>query len=422
MSATVLPPIQIAIADANPSDLAEIERMVQQDSGLHVVGRTTDVQDMLALLALEPDVVICAANLAPADPAALVKKIVETAPGAQVVLIHRATAGDSLDASLATLLERAVLAGARGILHKPVEARLLLSTIHQIMTVELARRERIREVPERPSEPRPTGQITLVFSPKGGTGCSVVAANLAVALRQVTGKRVALVDYSLQFGTLGTILDVSPLHTLAELVPHYHALDSTVIDNVLVAHPSGVQVLLAPARMDQIEAITTEALITILDALRTQFDYIVVDTWHAIESAILAVMERADNILLLATPEVPTLHAIRHFIDSLPAQPPLTGKLRLVINHYPLKTGVELKSIEQNLRMPVLATIPREEPGMTAAVNEGQPLVQLRPHSPAAQHLTQLATQLAAPADRVPAQSTPIPAHLSLLHWGHGHA
>jgi pilus assembly protein CpaE len=243
------------------------------------------------------------------------------------------------------------------------------------------------------------GQIITVFSPKGGVGCTVLAANLAIALQHATQKRVALVDYSLQFGTIGSLLNVQSIHNLAELVPHYEAIDSTILGDVMVTHSSGVQVLLPPATLDQVEQVTTESLLGILEGLRSQFDYVVVDTWHAVEDATLAVMGMSDTVLLVTTPEVPALHTTRRFLDMIKDYPDLRGKPRLLVNRHPSKGGVELAEIERSLGMPALATLPSDGQMMTLAINQGVPVLPKNLNSVAGRNLSKLAALLAEPSD-----------------------
>ena len=120
--------------------------------------------------------------------------------------------------------------------------------------------------------------------------------------------------------------------------------------------------------------ITTESLIGILEGLRSHFDYVVVDTWHAVEDATLAMMELADNLLLVTTPEVPALSTARRFLDMLKSYPHLRHKPQLVVNRHPSKGGVALDEIEQSLGLQRLATVPSDGAVMTLAINEGIPV------------------------------------------------
>jgi pilus assembly protein CpaE len=202
------------------------------------------------------------------------------------------------------------------------------------------------------------------------------------------------------------MLNIQSIHNLAELVPHYEGIDATILGDVLAQHPSGIQVLLPPATLDQVEQVTTESLVGILEGLRHHFDYVIVDTWHAVEDATLAVMELSDLVLLVTTPEVPALHTTRRFLDLIKTYPALRDKPRLVVNRHPSKGGVELSEIEASLGLEALATVPSDGIVATAAINEGVPVAQKSATSPIVRSLTRLAGALALPADR----PTPAPA------------
>jgi len=239
-----------------------------------------------------------------------------------------------------------------------------------------------------------------VFSPKGGVGCTLLACNLAVALQTAPQRRVALIDYSLQFGSVGALLNVQSPHTVAELASRQEEIDTAILDDVMVGHPSGVRVLLRPNSLQEMEQITTEGLVAVLDGARKSFDYVIVDTWHVVEPSTLAVLEMADRLLLVTTPEVPALSAMRHFLDILKAYPHLRDKPQLLVNRQPSTGEVSLKYVEEALGMKALATVPSDGQMLTLAINEGTPLLQQK-HAgrPFVRNLHKLAESLAVPSD-----------------------
>jgi pilus assembly protein CpaE len=383
--------ISVVIADADREELARTRALLQQDHRIQVEATAAERSEVLLLLDREPDIFLLAANIDPRDTTTMVKQLLELAPSTQVLLLAEDT--DAPD------MRRAVLAGARGILRKPFTAEELLGTIRDVFETEVARRERIAELARQRKAKATRGRVIVVFSPKGGVGCTVLACNLAIALRRLTNKRVALIDYSLQFGTIGTQLNIQSAHSVAELAPHEEDLDNTILDDVMVQHTSGVKVLLPPISPDQVEMITTESLTGILEGLRSHFDYIVVDTWHSVEDATLAIMESADNLLLVTTPEVPALSTARRFLDMLKRYPQLLYKPQLVVNRHPSKGAVALTEIEKSIGLQALATIPSDGSVITLAINEGIPLFEKSATSVAVRNLSKLAETLALPAD-----------------------
>jgi pilus assembly protein CpaE len=383
--------IRVAIAEADEGDLARERSILLQDRAIQVVATMSERSQLAVVLDTEPDIFLLSTNIEPHTTSTLVKQLLDLSPNTQVVLVTEPN--DPID------LRRTMLAGARAVLQKPLGVDDLINTVREVWESDLSRRQRMDERARQRQAKVTHGQIITLFSPKGGVGCTVLAANLAIALQRATQKRVALVDYSLQFGTIGSLLNVQSIHNLSELVPHYEAIDSTILGDVMVTHASGVKVLLAPATLEQVEQVTTESLLGILDGLRSHFDYVVVDTWHAVEDATLAVMGMSDTLLLVTTPEVPALHTTRRFLDMIKDYPDIRGKPRLLVNRHPSKGGVELGEIEQGLGMPAVATLPSDGQMMTLAINQGVPVLPKNLNSVAGRNLSKLAAMLAEPSD-----------------------
>jgi len=157
------------------------------------------------------------------------------------------------------------------------------------------RRRRMRRPRSRRTgrRPQPGGKLLLVYSPKGGTGCSTVAINLAIALQQVTSKKVALVDASLQFGDVAVLLDLRGNHSIAEAVAQIDTLEVDQLVALMSPHQSGIKVLPAPTSPEMAEVVTSDHLKTIIGLLRREFAYIILDTWRYLDDTILSTMEIA---------------------------------------------------------------------------------------------------------------------------------
>jgi Flp pilus assembly CpaE family ATPase len=191
------------------------------------------------------------------------------------------------------------------------------------------------------------------------------------------------------------LLHLHSNHGIHELMRNVDDLDADILDNVMVAHSSGVKVLLPPPNLDLVEDVATEGMTAVLKALRKFYDYVVVDTWHSIEDATLAVMDLSSTLLLITTPEVPSLRNTRRLLDLIRERPDLRGKAQIVVNRYPSKSAVGMREIEHSLGMKPVGTIPSDGHLITTAINEGVSFLS-RP-SAAAANLTALATYLAQP-------------------------
>ena len=160
--------------------------------------------------------------------------------------------------------------GARDFLIKPFTSDELSSSIHRVHEMGTSRRraaDRVtheyyeEKLPPPPKvERRLMGKLLMIYSPKGGTGCSMVASNLAIALSKTTRKKVALVDGNLQFGDSDVMLNLQGNRTIADVINRIEDLDSDLMNVMTARHPSGIKVLAAPTTP---VATTTAVMMTV---------------------------------------------------------------------------------------------------------------------------------------------------------------
>ena len=195
------------------------------------------------------------------------------------------------------------------------------------------------------------GRIVTVFSPKGGVGRTTIACNLAVALKQHSGRpdvRVALVDCGLPFGDVGVFLDLQPNRTLVDLLPHVAGLDEgDLIGEFMVRHATtGVEVLLAPTRPETAELVTADALKRVLAKLRENFDYVVVDTSPTFAETNLAVLDLSDRIVVPLTLDLTAVKNVRIFLEVAQALGYGRERFMLVLNRATSNSGINAKDVE----------------------------------------------------------------------------
>src|SRR5205085_948217 len=119
--------------------------------------------------------------------------------------------------------------------------------------------------------------MICILGPKGGTGKTLTACNLAVSLA-LSGQRVAIVDLDLQFGDVALSLGMAPEKTIYDLAKSGGTLDAEKLDGYMIAHESGVKVLAAPTRPDHASTVTVTFLRDVYAVLRSSYDYVLVDT------------------------------------------------------------------------------------------------------------------------------------------------
>jgi pilus assembly protein CpaE len=238
------------------------------------------------------------------------------------------------------------------------------------------------------------GKLVVVISPKGGSGTTTIATNVAVALQQKAGP-VALVDFGLQFGDAGVHLNIWSKYTIQDLLPRVDEIDDAMLAPVLQRHSSGLHVLLSPSSPEAAGEITVEQIEMLLERLLERYRYVVVDTWSFLDDVACLLLRRADEVLVVTTPEVPALKNVKHFLEYSRQQALIEGRLTLVLNRFPSVDKIRLEDVQQHLRHAVGATIPSEGKLVTHSVNRGVPVVISHPQSWVGQSMLKLAGQIA---------------------------
>ncbi|HLH23201.1 MAG TPA: AAA family ATPase [Chloroflexota bacterium] len=220
------------------------------------------------------------------------------------------------------------------------------------------------------------GEMIVMFGPKGGVGRSTIATNLAVELAQRYDKQVVLVDADLWFGDVSVLLDLRGEHSFASLVHHGDQLDLDVLRNVLVPHSSNIKALLAPPEPALVETIPPFLPARVATAYRALFDYVIVDTHPSMEEYMLQLLEVADRILLVTTPELSSIRNTGQVL-KLANTLGLRDKLTIVLNR--ANSGVQMEHLEQTLGVRVDHTIVSAGPRVVEAANQGTPVLLMDP-------------------------------------------
>jgi pilus assembly protein CpaE len=223
--------------------------------------------------------------------------------------------------------------------------------------------------------------VITVFSPKGGTGKTVVASNLAASFAKHDGLRTLLIDLDLQFGDAAIMLGVKPEKTLHDLVTGAGELDAEKFRGYLARHgASGADVLAAPLRPEGGERVTDEHIERILAVAQTVYDVIVVDTSPFFHGPMLSTLDHTDDLLVVCSPEVPALKNVRLGIETLRLLTFPDERMRLCLNRADSSCGVERREVEGALDISVDFELPNSQ-DIPVAVNYGTPLVLSSPSS-----------------------------------------
>src|ERR687886_558458 len=218
------------------------------------------------------------------------------------------------------------------------------------------------------------GRLVTVFSPKGGTGKTVLSTNLSSSLAKHWGKRALLLDLDLQFGDAAIMLGLEPEKTIYDLVVAPGELDSEKLAGYTTRHPCGLDILPAPLRPEDAELVTEAKLGRLLEVARESYDVIVVDTSPFFHGPMLATLDRTDELLLVCGLDVPTIKNVRLSLQTLELLSFPMAKARIVLNRANTKVGMKEREVEGALELKVRYKVPSDRT-VPVCVNRGNPAV-----------------------------------------------
>ena len=238
------------------------------------------------------------------------------------------------------------------------------------------------------------GRVVTVFSPKGGTGKTVIATNLAAALAKANERRTLLLDLDLQFGDAAIMLGIEPEKTIFDFVTAPGELDPDKLAGYTTKHKSGLDVLPAPLRPEDAELVTEAKLGRLIEVARACYDVIVVDTSPFFHGPMLATLDRSDQLLILCGLDVPTLKNVRLALQTLELLSFPGSRIEYVMNRASANVGLKTREVEEGLKVKVGHELPLDR-NVQVCVNRGEPAVLADPRSDFARGITALAKQVA---------------------------
>lgn len=379
--------VKVMIVDDIAGTREQLRKLLSFDPDIDVVAMASSGEEAVSTVAeAYPDIVLMDVNLPGMDGIAATGKIIEIVPAVQVIMLSVQGETD--------YLRRAMMAGARDYLTKPPGADELMDAIHRAFALKQKMGTgMLGPLPEEDAQ-RTQAEVSGVmdanvitfYSPKGGTGCTTLAVNAAVALQSILGPeaKICLVDANLQFGDVSVFMKLQPSRTLADLAPLVGDLHPDLLDTILVTHSSGVKVLVAPASPEEAEIFresgtedsgANATLRTILQFARPLFDYIIVDTAHQVDEILLAAMDVSDLLVVVTRPVIPEIRGARMYMDLLRKIGYGFERVGLVINSVDSKRmGIQPEAIERAM-MPALAHVPMDERTALRAANLGEPVM-----------------------------------------------
>jgi pilus assembly protein CpaE len=218
-----------------------------------------------------------------------------------------------------------------------------------------------------------TNPMICIVGPKGGTGKTLAACNLAVALAQ-KGKRSVVVDLDLQFGDVGIAMGLSPDRTIYDLARVGSSLDPDKADDFVTQHASGARVLLAPSRPDQAGTITVEFLRELYAVLRARHDFVIVDTPPGFTPEVIASIDLASDLLVVGMLDALSLKDTKLGLETLSLMGVSPERIRLVLNRADTSVGIKRSEAEMILGRKPDIFVPSDRQ-IPRATTDGEPIV-----------------------------------------------
>ncbi|PJF22162.1 MAG: hypothetical protein CUN56_07425 [Phototrophicales bacterium] len=379
--------ITILLVDDIPETRENIKKLLAFEPDFKVVGTAGTGREGVELAKKEtPDIIIMDINMPDMDGLQATNLITKQVPTAAVIIMSVQNDPD--------YMRRAMLAGARDFLSKPINMDEIYNTIRtvyknhepirkQYEALESGMLDSLRALSDESTlEGDRAGHVITLYSPSGGAGTTTLATSLASGLMKENIK-VLLIDADLQFADVGTFLNLQSQTTIVEVVEDVADLDVDLFENVVTTHDSGLKVLIGPPRPEFADQVTAnpENVATIIEKIRNQYDFIIIDTSNRLDETLLNIFERSSKIILVGTPTLVSVKNMRLVLDLFDQIGYDPNKTWIALNHVwednkGKSATITPEKVESYLKRPVIARIPKvDERVLLSAINRGVPVI-----------------------------------------------
>lgn len=381
---------RIAIVDDDPLSLQLVGTVLSR-GGFEVTPFSGGAQLLAQIDHVAPDLLVLDVAMPMMDGYEVCRRVRQN-PRYGHLPILMLTAKSSLEQKL-----QGFEAGTDDYLGKPFEPRELEARVR----VLLSRKAAAGAGDEAARAAAPVSAKTIaVFSLRGGVGVTTLAVNVALGLAQLWPGSTALIDMVFECGSAALLADVPLRNTWADVARlAVDELTDEILDQVLLKHLTGLDILAAPGRVVDAETIGLEHVEWVLDALQRQYQYVVIDLPHNFREATLCALDAADQIVLVAAPELASVYVMRRTLDVFAELEYPQDKVLLVLNWTFERHGIAREDIERVVGRPVQVVLPHAPEPIVQAINRGQPPVFTLPKRGMGAVLEDLAYRLSRPQD-----------------------
>jgi pilus assembly protein CpaE len=385
--------IRVVIVDDISETRENIRKLLQFEPDVEVVGVARTGREAIDISKdVKPDVLLMDINMPDMDGISATEIIRKMVPFTQIVILSIQNDPN--------YMRRAMLAGARDFLTKPPTIDELTAAIHRAGAMARDERSKIPQVTGVQSSKsggvqpygslNGNGKVITFYSPKGGSGCTTLATNLAVCLFNEDAS-VVVVDGNLQFGDVAVFLNEQGKFSILDLAPRADELDSEIVNNVTIKHAqSGIKILAAPMKPDQGDMVSADQFAKVIRFLRSEFSYVIIDTASALQTITASAIDNSDILILLTVQDIPSIKNSRLFLDEIDGLGFDRKRIIFVMNKFDKRIGITPEKVSENLKQEITAVIPYEE-RVIVSVNRGIPFLLVDKSRPLSRSILSLA-------------------------------
>jgi pilus assembly protein CpaE len=284
-----------------------------------------------------------------------IERLRAAAQGASIFAVARANDPD--------LILQSMRAGANEFFAWPPEDE----TFHGAIRRTAARRETAQGA-------RPAATTLVFFGAKGGAGTTTIAVNCGVELARLSKRATVIVDLKPGLGEVGLFLGVRPRFTLIDAIDNLHRLDREFLKELVIKHKSGLEILAGSDQFDRPSGSDSGAIEELFRLLARQYEYILVDAGSQINACSVAALYTADQMFLVANPDVPSVRNAQRLLDRVRQLGACGERVRFLLNRAAEPFPIPPKQIEGALGHPIHHTFPSDYKTVSTALNSGVPL------------------------------------------------
>ena len=228
-------------------------------------------------------------------------------------------------------------------------------------------------------ETEPVGHVYAFIGAKGGVGSSTICHNTAWALSEVLKANVVIADLDLAFGTTGLDFNQDPVQGIADALSSPERLDEVLLDRLLTKCSEHLSIFAAPVVLDRDYDITVEGCDQVIDVVRQNVPYVVVDLPHTWTAWTKSILLQADEVMITAAPDLANLRNAKNIVDLLRQSRRNDSKPRLVMNmvNMPKRPEISVKEFENALDLKAICVIDFDTETFGQAANNGQMIEEL---------------------------------------------